>query len=150
MVHQVVMQIRLWPWFRSSNTSKIRIGNSVCENCTITYLKFNVKTTDIFLEEEIIHFFWYVKYWNWLCHQFWFHKMFNEKNTYLKYNVNMEEGALAKKGKIYQQDAFSWCIHGRLKLFGVIIIKSHNTCTNELASSIVFECLSPSCCAGSS
>ena len=56
------MQIRLWPWFCSSNTSKIRIGNSVCENCTITYLKFNVKTTDIFLEEEIIHFFWYVKY----------------------------------------------------------------------------------------
>ena len=51
-----------------------------------------------------------------------------------------------QKGKTIQQDLFSWCIKGRLKLLDVIVIKSHNTCTNKLASSIVFECLSPSCC----
>ena len=55
-----------------------------------------------------------------------------------------------QKGKIYQQDVFSWCIQGRVKLLDVIVIKSHNTCTRQLASSIVFTCLSPSCCTGSS
>ena len=52
-----------------------------------------------------------------------------------------------QKGKIYQQDAFSWCIQRRLKILDVIVIKSHNTCTSQLYSSIGFGCLSPSCCA---
>ena len=45
-----------------------------------------------------------------------------------------------QKGKIYQQDLFSsWCITGRLfKLLAVIVIKLHNTCNSQLASSIVF------------
>ena len=55
-----------------------------------------------------------------------------------------------QKGKIYHQDVFSWCIQNRLKFIDVIVIKSHNTCINQLASSIVFVCLSQSCCAGSS
>ena len=55
-----------------------------------------------------------------------------------------------QKGKIYQQDVFSWCIPGRLKLLDVIIIKSHNTCNSQLASSIVFGCYSPSFCGVSS
>ena len=52
-----------------------------------------------------------------------------------------------QKGKIYQQNEFSWCIHGGLKLLDVIVIKLHNTCSSQLASFIVFGCLSPSCCA---
>ena len=56
-----------------------------------------------------------------------------------------------QKGKIYQQDVFSWFIHGRLKLLDVmLVLKSHNTCTNQLAMSIVFGCLFPSCGTGSS
>ena len=35
-----------------------------------------------------------------------------------------------QKGKIYQQDLFSSCIPGRLKLLDVIVIKSHNTCNS--------------------
>ena len=41
-----------------------------------------------------------------------------------------------QKGKIYQQDVFSWCIQG--------VFKSHNTCTSQLASSVRFGRLSPS------
>ena len=56
-----------------------------------------------------------------------------------------------QKGKSYQQDVFSWCIQGRLKLLDVmLVLKSHNICTNQLASSIVFGYLSTSCCTGSS
>ena len=55
-----------------------------------------------------------------------------------------------KEGKIYQQDVFSWCIQGRQKLLDSIVIKLHNTCINQLASAIVFECLSPSCFEGNS
>ena len=44
-----------------------------------------------------------------------------------------------QKGKIYQQDVFSWCIQG-----------AHNTCPKQLANSIVFGCLSPSFHIGSS
>ena len=51
-----------------------------------------------------------------------------------------------QKGKIYQQDVFSWCIQRRLKLLDVMVIKSHNTCTSQLVSSIGFGCLSPSRC----
>ena len=62
----------------------------------------------------------------------------------------MEEG-LSPKGKTYQQDVFSWCAQGRLKLLDVmLVLKSHNTCTNQPASSIVFGCLSPSRCTGRS
>ena len=54
-----------------------------------------------------------------------------------------------QKGKLYQQDVFSWCIQGRLKLLHVmLVLKSRNTCTNQIASSIVLECLSQSCCTG--
>ena len=53
-----------------------------------------------------------------------------------------------QKGKIYQQDVFSLCIQGKLKLLEVL--KSHKTCINQLASSIVFGCLSPSFCIGGS
>ena len=52
-----------------------------------------------------------------------------------------------QKGKIYQEGAFSWCIQRRLQILDVIVIKSHNTCTSQLSSSIGFACLSPSCCA---
>ena len=49
-------------WFFSSNISKIRTEDSVCEKYTISYLKFKVNRieyiTDTFLEEGIIHFFW--------------------------------------------------------------------------------------------
>ena len=56
-----------------------------------------------------------------------------------------------RKGKIYQQDVFSWCIQVLLMLLDVmLVLKLHNTCTNQLASSLVFGCLSPSCCTGSS
>ena len=55
-----------------------------------------------------------------------------------------------QKGKIYQQDLFSWFIQGRLKILDAIVIKSHNTCTSQLASSIGSRCLSPSRCAVSS
>ena len=56
-----------------------------------------------------------------------------------------------EEGKIYQQDVFSWCFQGRLKLNDVIqVLKSHNTCTNQLADSIEFGYLSPICCIGSS
>ena len=44
-----------------------------------------------------------------------------------------------QKGKIYQQDVFSQWTPGRLKLLDVIIIKSLNTCNNQLASSIVLD-----------
>ena len=61
-----------------------------------------------------------------------------------------EEG-FHRKGKTYQQNVFSRCIQGRLKLHQChVALKSHNTCTNHLASSIVFGCLSPSFCTGSS
>ena len=47
----------------------------------------------------------------------------------------------------YQQGTFSWCFQGRLNLFYVmLVLKSHN----QLASSIVFGCLSPSPCTASS
>ena len=49
------------------------------------------------------------------------------------------------KGKIYQQDIFSWYIQETLKLFDIIALKSLNTCINQLASPIVFGCLFPSC-----
>ena len=53
-------------------------------------------------------------------------------------------GGFHHKGKIYQQDVFSWCIQGRLKLLDVmLVLKSHNTCTTQQATSIVFGCLSP-------
>ena len=38
------------------------------------------------------------------------------------------------EGKIYQQDAYSWCIQGKLKLLDVIAIESHNTYNNQLGS----------------
>ena len=40
------------------------------------------------------------------------------------------------KGEIYQQDVFPWCIQRRLTFLDVIVVKSHNTCPNQLASSI--------------
>ena len=55
-----------------------------------------------------------------------------------------------QEDKIYQQDVFLCCIQCRLKLVDVIVLKSYNKCTNQLASSLVFRCLSPSCCAVSS
>ena len=55
-----------------------------------------------------------------------------------------------QKDRIYQQDVFSCCIRCGLKLVDVIVLKSHNKCTNQLASSLVFGCLTPSCCAVSS
>ena len=60
------------------------------------------------------------------------------------------EGGLSPKDKIYQQDVFSCCIQGRLKLLDVKVIKYLITCTNQLASCIVFGCLSPSYCTVSS
>ena len=44
-----------------------------------------------------------------------------------------------EKGEICQEDVLLWCIQGKLKLLDVIVIKSHNTCTNQQASSIVFD-----------
>ena len=58
------------------------------------------------------------------------------------------ERGFHQKGKIYQQDVFSWCIPGRLKLLDVM--KSHSTCNSQLASCIVSGCLSPSLYAVSS
>ena len=55
-----------------------------------------------------------------------------------------------QKGEIYQQDVFSWCIPGRLKILDAIVIKSHDTCNSQLTSSIVFGCYSSSFCAVSS
>ena len=55
-----------------------------------------------------------------------------------------------QKGKIYQQDLFSWCILGTLKPLDVIVIKLHNTFSSQLASSRVFGSYSPSFCAVSS
>ena len=52
--------------------------------------------------------------------------------------------------QLYQQDVFSWCIQMKLKLYDAVVLKSHNRCTNQLASSVVFVCLSLTCCAGSS
>ena len=51
-----------------------------------------------------------------------------------------------QKYKINQQDVFSWCIQGSLKL-DVIVTNTH---TEQLARSIAFECLSQSYCKGSS
>ena len=51
-----------------------------------------------------------------------------------------------QKGKIYQQDVFSWCIPRRLKLLDVIFTKSHDTRNSHLASSIIFRWYSPSFC----
>ena len=62
--------------------------------------------------------------------------------------MERQRGGLHQKGKIYQQDVFSWRIQGTLKLLDVKAIKPHNTCTNQLASSVVFEYMSPSCCTG--
>ena len=55
-----------------------------------------------------------------------------------------------QKGKIYQQDVFSWCIPERMRLHDVIFISSHNTCNSQPASSMVFGCYSPNFCAVSS
>ena len=52
-----------------------------------------------------------------------------------------------QKGKIYQQDVFSWCIPEKLRHLNVIFIKLHNTFNSLLARSIVFQCYSPSFCA---
>ena len=65
------------------------------------------------------------------------------------------EGRLSPRGfhqndRIYQQDVFLYFIQGRLKFLDVIVLKSHNRCTNQLASSIVFGCLSLSSPTGSS
>ena len=57
----------------------------------------------------------------------------------------MEGGLSPESGNI-----FSWCIQGRLKILDVIVLNSHNTCTNQLASSIIFECMYTSCCTDSS
>ena len=43
-----------------------------------------------------------------------------------------------QNGKIYQQDVCLRCIQGRLKFLDVVVINSHNACTNQLASSVVF------------
>ena len=51
-----------------------------------------------------------------------------------------------QKGKICQQDVFSWCIPGRLKFLDVIVIKSHNICNRQLANSIVFGFFSKVLC----
>ena len=55
-----------------------------------------------------------------------------------------------EKDKIYQQDVFTWCIQGRLKIHDLTVINSHNTWNSQLARSIVFEYMSPSNCAVSS
>ena len=44
-----------------------------------------------------------------------------------------------EKGEICQEDVLLWGIQGKLKLLDVIVIKSHNTCTNQQAGSIVFD-----------
>ena len=55
------------------------------------------------------------------------------------------------EGKLYQQDIFLWCIQGTLKLLRChVALKSHSRCTNQLASSILFGCMFPSFCTGSS
>ena len=41
-----------------------------------------------------------------------------------------------QKNKIYQQNVFSLFTQGRLKILDVIVIKSHNTCAKQLASSV--------------
>ena len=43
-----------------------------------------------------------------------------------------------RKAKINQQDVFLSCIQGRLKLLNDIVMKSHNTCTNQPASFLLF------------
>ena len=49
-----------------------------------------------------------------------------------------------QKGKIYQEDIFSWCIQGTRKLLDVMLpFKSHNTYTKQLVSSIVFGIFVP-------
>ena len=61
------------------------------------------------------------------------------------------EGGLSQKGKIFQQDVFSCCIQRRLKLLNaILVLKAHNTRTNQLPSFIASGCLSQSCCPGSS
>ena len=56
-----------------------------------------------------------------------------------------------KKGKIYQQDIFSWCIKWRMKILdNILVLKPQYTCINQLASYIVFGCLSQSCCTDNS
>ena len=100
--------------------------------------------TGIFLEEGIIHFFLQLKYWNWSCYQFWLRKMHNKKQMYLNYNGKTEGVFSTKRYNISARCIFvmysrnteaSWC-H--------VALKSHNTCISQLASSIVFGCLSPS------
>ena len=49
-----------------------------------------------------------------------------------------------EKSKLYQQDVFSWCIQGMLKLLDVILVlKSHNACTSKLRTQVV-EQVAPS------
>ena len=52
-----------------------------------------------------------------------------------------------EQDKIYQQDVFTWCIQGRLKIHDLTVINSHNTWNSQLARSIAFESMSPSNCA---
>ena len=67
--------------------------------------------------------------------------MYNEKYTYLKYlkcnrKIERQRDGFHQKGKIYQQDVFSWYIPRRLKLLDVI--KSQSTCNSQLTSCTVF------------
>ena len=57
-------------------------------------LDFLVADLAIFLEEEIMHFSWSLKYWNWSCYQFWLSKMYNKNkyNSYPNYNGKVEGG----------------------------------------------------------
>ena len=56
-----------------------------------------------------------------------------------------------QKGKIYQHGVFSWCnLRDTEASRCHVALKSQNACTNQLASSILFECLSPSFRTGSS
>ena len=54
------------------------------------------------------------------------------------------------KGKLYQQDIFMVYSRDTEASRCHVALKSHSRCTNQLASSILFGCMFPSFCTGSS
>ena len=53
------------------------------------------------------------------------------KNIYTSNVMEKWRDGFHQKGKIYQQDLFSWRIPGRLfNVHDVIVIKLHNTCNS--------------------
>ena len=70
-----------------------------------------------------------------------------------KFNGKIEGGLSSKRYNIPAKFVLMVFLKGILKFLDVFrhsVIKSHNTCTTQLVSCVVFECLFPSYCLASS